>query len=542
MAARGWRVRRPEGLVASTRWLFCACVLLSMALTVPGVAGGQSPALVPPVLGAALLPCLVWVRRYRTGRAGLAGDVVEALATAALACLAPDPATVFGITFSAVWFRAVYGSARQSLVHALLLCGAVVAGLALWSSVPGHEGPVPVAPVLGALPTLLLTTLVARHLAAVLFAREQAQQRDEALSRLSTGLLAVTGREPIHDLAWGTVRDLCGATPGLRALVVARAGDDLEVVRATGLVAPPAALAGDVLPQDLDAAPAGSVVELPDPGGLNRAAGEGLDWVALPLPEQPGAWMVLGAPRRPSLDHLASVRSVLNQVALAIRMSDSHLELVVRASTDPLTGLANRAAFTRALETAALAPVARLAVLFLDLDDFKVVNDGMGHAAGDELLRHVATRLRSSVGDRGLCARLGGDEFAVLAVDLPEEEVARTSERLVEVVGRPLQVQGRSVRVGVSVGVATTSAAARDRGAPVDPGQLVQQADVAMYAAKARGKSRSQVFDASLARCGGTAPDDVPAGPSAVPHQRDADPAAARSGRPGVGPDARQKA
>ena len=132
-------------------------------------------------------------------------------------------------------------------------------------------------------------------------------------------------------------------------------------------------------------------------------------------------------------------------------------------------------------------------MLFLDLDDFKVVNDALGHGAGDRLLRHVADRIVSALRDGDLCARLGGDEFGVLLRGAGADEVRRIGARLVELVSAPLRLDGRLVQVGASVGMAA-----------LDPGvsgsEVVQRGDIAMYAAKAAGKNRLEAFSSPAGR------------------------------------------
>jgi GGDEF domain-containing protein len=111
----------------------------------------------------------------------------------------------------------------------------------------------------------------------------------------------------------------------------------------------------------------------------------------------------------------AEVRALAHTIDVTTRAVRAHTgALQAQAHTDALTGLANRAALTAHLERRIAESTGRLAALFVDLDDFKVVNDSFGHAAGDELLRAVAGRLRASTGDCELTARLGGDEFAVV--------------------------------------------------------------------------------------------------------------------------------
>ncbi|MGY1745951.1 diguanylate cyclase domain-containing protein [Blastococcus sp. SYSU D00695] len=156
------------------------------------------------------------------------------------------------------------------------------------------------------------------------------------------------------------------------------------------------------------------------------------------------------------------------------------------AGTDPLTGLANRRRLHEQAETALWDARARgdaLALLFLDLDGFKAVNDRLGHAAGDELLQQVAGRLRQRLRRRDLVARLGGDEFLVALPGLPADgahaEARRVADELLASVCRPAQVRGATVSVGASVGIAV----APEDGDGVDA--LLHLADLRMYEAKA---------------------------------------------------------
>lgn len=166
-------------------------------------------------------------------------------------------------------------------------------------------------------------------------------------------------------------------------------------------------------------------------------------------------------------------------------------ELTYQAFHDPLTGLANQALFRDRLEHA-LALLdrrgGRLAVCFVDLDDFKTINDSLGHATGDELLRIVTGRLLECVREIDTVARLGGDEFAVLVEAVgSEREIELIAERIIDTINRPLLLSGRDVVVSASVGIAfgSTSTSAED---------LLRNADLAMYTAKADGKSRYRSF------------------------------------------------
>jgi diguanylate cyclase (GGDEF)-like protein len=171
-------------------------------------------------------------------------------------------------------------------------------------------------------------------------------------------------------------------------------------------------------------------------------------------------------------------------------------ELNHQASHDTLTGLANRSVFTQAVarrlestEADGRIPV----VMFIDLDDFKLVNDSLGHAAGDELLVAVGDRLRGVLRASDLAARLGGDEFAVLLSDEPDLKLAmRVANRMTAAMGAYFNLDGRDVSVRASIGVA-----AGRPGMDV-AGDVLRNADVAMYSAKARGKSRVVVFEPAM--------------------------------------------
>jgi diguanylate cyclase (GGDEF)-like protein/PAS domain S-box-containing protein len=195
-------------------------------------------------------------------------------------------------------------------------------------------------------------------------------------------------------------------------------------------------------------------------------------------------------------------------------------ELAYRASHDPLTGLLNREQLD--IE---LARVHQLdepwALLFLDLDDFKAVNDGLGHPVGDEVLRVVAQRLRHSARAGDIVARFGGDEFAILA-DAPTEEVASAlARRLRERVSAPIASGAQSLSVGASVGIAFVEPAR-------SPETVLRKADAAMYWAKQTDQGIAAyehwMHEEALRRLGAVSP------PSPAPRARQAAPAAARTG------------
>ena len=198
---------------------------------------------------------------------------------------------------------------------------------------------------------------------------------------------------------------------------------------------------------------------------------------------------------RPADKILTAVTSMLMFVLVLGRLAGLMgvvLRSEQRARLDTLTGLANRLLFdehvARSVERGGDGVIS---VLFVDLDDFKVVNDSIGHQAGDDLLIAVAERLRSCVRSEDLVARLSGDEFAVLlesAVD--QDQAIGVVRRLQEQMRMPVLVGGREVLISASVGLVVEPRALIDR-----PQALLQAADVAMYRAKSKGKGRFEIFD-----------------------------------------------
>jgi diguanylate cyclase (GGDEF)-like protein/PAS domain S-box-containing protein len=165
---------------------------------------------------------------------------------------------------------------------------------------------------------------------------------------------------------------------------------------------------------------------------------------------------------------------------------------------DPLTGLCNRAVFVEGLGRRLKESQRRrgndpFAVLYLDLDRFKVINDSLGHLAGDELLVEVARRLETCLRQGDVLARLGGDEFAILLNGLQTDQQANViAFRIQEALGKPIAIAGRDVFTSASIGIAFGSPRYNS------PDEMMHDADTAMYQAKALGKARHEVFDAEL--------------------------------------------
>jgi diguanylate cyclase (GGDEF)-like protein len=196
-------------------------------------------------------------------------------------------------------------------------------------------------------------------------------------------------------------------------------------------------------------------------------------------------------------DEAQAARALADRLGAAVSAAEREAELFSRAHFDPLTNLPNRQLCRdRLAQTLAQARRNKheLAVLFLDLDHFKTINDSLGHSAGDLLLREVGSRLLDCVGDTDTVARLGGDEFIVILPQIAgPTEIEAVVKKIVVSLGRSIEIDGKLVFVTVSIGVTRFP----QDGETVD--SLLQKADAAMYDAKTTGRSRYVFFTSEIA-------------------------------------------
>jgi diguanylate cyclase (GGDEF)-like protein len=232
-----------------------------------------------------------------------------------------------------------------------------------------------------------------------------------------------------------------------------------------------------------------------EPAGRRWLAAYGMrEAVVVPLSGNEGTLGLLvvadrlGVIRTFDQEDVLLLETVANHAGVALRNGELIGRLRHDAVHDALTGLPNRASLQRglaaSLDEVAAGRVTGAAVMILDLDEFKAVNDTLGHQHGDALLIEVGTRLSSAVGNAGTVVRLGGDEFAVLLPDTCDEErVLRIGRRMLRSLEQPIALDGLEVEVGASVGIALAPAHA------TDPATLLKRADLAMYDAKTSTRS-----------------------------------------------------
>ena len=198
----------------------------------------------------------------------------------------------------------------------------------------------------------------------------------------------------------------------------------------------------------------------------------------------------------PSAQTLRAMQVFVNLMGMALENARSQSRLQYEATHDSLTGLPNRTVFSlevaRALEALSRNDGLDRAVLYLDLDEFKSINDTMGHLAGDDVLKEAAARLRAIVDERSIVARMAGDEFAVLLADATQQRVSKMLDLIHQTLRHPYHIAGRNIVMTASIGVAPIE---RDYASIAE---VLRDADTAMYFAKGEGRNRSAIFTPNM--------------------------------------------
>ena len=496
----GWQQPDLASGMRLVRWAFAVLVLAGAALA--GLTGlvGAVESVVAALLSVPLAVLNLLSARPGSGidRPTLAGSgavalgVDSAVGIGAVLLLATDP-------LSPVWallgLPIVEGAVRAQLPGALLAWAPAAGGELLHGLVDvGGTGIGLRASVSGLRIAILLALalaagLHARHLYRLLQARRDeladARRRASALATVASASRRMTSLEDADVLhaADAAVRAL-----GFDAVEVSIADDSAggwRVMHRTNLPdeVPPLAPA---LAHAIASGDEGPAVVSAQGEGVLEAAGLS---AAVVCPVWPGGELValVVAGRRDATpvtaDERECVELLASQAGTALTIAEQYgrqrrlgERLVTQATTDALTGLANRSRFLERIEEASQEP---MALLFLDLDGFKPVNDRLGHQTGDEVLRVVARRLQGCLRPEDLLARYGGDEFGALLTDVDSApDAVAVARRMLAALDEPVTVAGHRLTVSASVGIAI------DRGGLVGVEALMGDADAAMYQAK----------------------------------------------------------
>lgn len=452
----------------------------------------------PPLLAWALLMLLLCVGGLRGWWRWRARPMHSA--PAKLVHRATGHAGLYGLMWAVpvmLWFGAV--GAPQQMLLAVLVTGTLAAGTFALAALPTAALAFGWTLSLGSAISLLLSdvsvrlaalgllmayagvlTVVAVHLARVMAARyaseSQVARQDEVV-----GLLLRDFEDAAADALWEV--DAQG-----RFVQPSRRLEELFGRGAAQLL--PLGLCGALKALQTDGSQ--DVVQLRQ---IFERGAAFRDHVVRVLLEQGVRWWALTA--KPLRDREGRHEGWRGVIADVTARHQSHLHLSHLAHYDCLTGLANRFSLRNRLaqlvEYTQPPGGRRGALLCLDLDNFKTINDSLGHAVGDAVLQEVATRLRHHMRKADLCCRLGGDEFAVVLDDVRSDaEAQQLAQRLVEALHRPMDVQGFTVSAGASVGLAFLP----DHAQSVD--EALNAADLALYAAKGDGRGRMQVFTPAM--------------------------------------------
>ncbi|MFI5910904.1 diguanylate cyclase domain-containing protein [Dactylosporangium sp. NPDC051541] len=441
----------PGALDGRIRWLFLVFGVFCLMLVLPRVltAGSAGPARLAAA-GAAVLLGSWWLYRYPRGSFPLWSFVFEAVALGVIGLGVREWTGTLGLTCVLVAYRGLYGAWPQVLVYTVAVLAAVTTVVALTE-------PDALLHMLRQAPGVPVLALFTAVIAETTRRQERAVARERVFARLGASLGITTDANVVSRHAVEAAVDLMTGAPGAWAAMITPGG---EVTAATG------------------PAPAGVVALRPQGFELRVSNVLYGTLVAGPLADE----------ARPAIAALAA------QSALGLACAERAAALQYQAFHDTLTGLANRQLLREHLDRA-MARARRgspLAVLLIDLDGFKKINDTYGHAVGDQLLAAVAQRLRDTLRGADVPARLGSDEFAVILDGMGSTgDAVLVAARLQTAIAGPLNVAGVPLSPSAGIGIA-----AWRNHAEID--QLLHDADAALQTAKQAGRGRLAVFGSPL--------------------------------------------
>ena len=440
-----------QPLLPTVRRVFLVFYLACLAIVPPQWA---FDAVVPQRWSWPVLPALVglgvWARRLHRGRTTALTDVLAACCLGTVVW-AVGALPVGGVLFVGVSLRALHGRARGVVLSLALTVTAMTLG------VLAAGGTLKEARLAQYAPGLLLTAGLLRFVLVVVERYETgASARFEAVVRSSRDVLIITDGRTVASYVSPALAGVFGMPEGRL---------------------PDGRLISWIVDADRPHARAWLARTLAVPGSATTFPCRVVGGDGEPVPVEVSAQNLLDDPNVAGL--LFAVRDVTQRVMLTEKLRHQALH-------DPLTGLPNRLLLGDRLAAALAREGGTAALLLVDLDSFKAVNDTLGHAAGDELLVDVANRLGAHLQPGDTLARLGGDEFAVLlnGARADPAEAEQVAGHLHAALRRPVPVAGRQQWISASVGVAVGTA-------PVTGDQLMREADVALYRAKAQGSGRT---------------------------------------------------
>ena len=515
------------------RYLVAVVVAIRLLASADTRSDVEWPVVLAITAGFLAVSALSWFSLQRSPRARVALGIVQLVADTVLVLLvlwvrqdAPEAAD-----WAILVLPVLEGAMRFQLVGALASWVAVAAGYTALNA--SHENPLEVSALAQRMTVVFLVALPVGFLAQALKKEIEAHQkgRDEAERRGSVLRAAALGGRKSTSLDVDEILDVLRDTIGQMGFADPMVFEIQGPTNSPALLAKPIRYSRDVLaippgdPRLLAAARArdegGPIVWPPDAGAAaaapikRRPDGTVARYsvlVAVPVADGDDGVAVLTArwprPGAPPASQCEGLELFAAQAGASMRNAQVHRELASlkdrlahEAAHDALTDLPNRRRFHEHLERVCGRgrPGDLLAVLFLDLDGFKAVNDALSHDHGDELLVQVAKRLRNCVRPGDIVARMGGDEFTVMLTRIetpaPAVEVA---ERIGEMLTEPFVLGNTPVQISTSIGIALAPA---DN---ADPGDLVRRADVAMYSAKRQGKAGWAMDPGSLQPSPGT--------------------------------------
>ncbi|HYN97607.1 MAG TPA: EAL domain-containing protein [Pilimelia sp.] len=499
---------RPDTALAKAR---LAGLLFAVASSAPNITqtypgAGGTRQLVGSVAMAALVA--LYLVTYLRQRTFLIEPVIVATLIVAGGSSQRDPDAVIALCMGSLTLFSMHSSMRQAVVRLVLVIGALLVSVGI--SPAAHDlGMTWYAEQnITLMPMLIVMALLNAGVNLLLQRQQRAAARESLLARTGLDLINLTDLAEVRTIAERRFAEVCADWPGHTVLVARRQSGTAVVETAvstsrdqTGTVAS-RDLTGTVASRDLT----GTVLPLtglPTEGtttltALDEASSQALDaaiggrtWSGMAFggEDDERALLVSGSTIPAAMAD--ALRTMATYWSLAEVNCRTHAELGHRADSDQLTTLYNRRWFLQRLAAAreeATDGTSLNALLMIDLDDFKQVNDVYGHAAGDELLVQIADRITRAAGTTGWPARLGGDEFALLLTGLSDDAaVDRAAEALRESLLASVRLPDGSVTVGASIGIAIATP-------DLSAGDLMRCADIAMYSAKAKGKNRVERF------------------------------------------------